>query len=143
MNVEDAMLRDRSRLVSNRVPVREALQAADRIGEDALLVEIRYGNWGWVSRRDLERAIDEGLGEDTVQEALRTRSVIRTHPDLPLDQAMRKLAVYPLLPVASRVNPSFLVGTLTLEDVHRSYGIAREDRSSRTTSETRRTTDHS
>lgn len=143
MNVEDAMLRDRSRLVSNRVPVREALQAADRIGEDALLVEIRYGNWGWVSRRDLERAIDEGLGGDTVHEALRTRSVVRTHPDLPLDQAMRKLAVYPLLPVASRVNPSFLLGTLTLEDVHRSYGIARPDRSSRTASETTRSADHS
>ena len=143
MNVEDAMQRDRSRLVSNRVTVREALDTADRIGEDALLVEIRYGNWGWVSRRDLERATKEGLGGDTVQEALRTRSVIRTHPDLPLDQAMRNLAVYPLLPVASRVNPSFMLGTLTLEDVHRSYGIARQDRPSRAASETRRSPDHS
>ena len=143
MNVEDAMQRDRSRLVSNRVTVREALDAANRIGEEALLVEIRYGNWGWVSRRDLERAIQEGLGGDTVREALRTRAVIRTHPDLPLDQAMRKLAVYPLLPVASRVNPSFMLGTLTLDDVHRSYGIASQNGPSRTASAERRSPGHS
>ena len=36
---------------------------------------------------------------------------------------MRKLAVYPLLPVASRMIPSYLVGTLTLKDLHRAYGI--------------------
>ncbi len=143
MNVEDAMQRGRDRLVSNRATVREAYFAADRIGEDAVLVETRYGNWGWVSRRDLERAIEEGLGAETVQGALRMRSVIRTHPDLPLDQAMRKLAVYPLLPVASRVNPSFMLGTLTLEDVHRSYGIARQGQPSPAAPQTRRSADHS
>lgn len=129
-NVEDAMRRDRSRLVSNRITVNDALEAADRTGENALLVEIRYGQWGWLSRRDLERAIKQGKGEETIHEALRTRSVIRTHPDLPIDHAMRNLAIYPLLPVASRVNPSFLVGTLTLEDVHHSYGISDHSRKS-------------
>ena len=37
---------------------------------------------------------------------------------------MRMLGTYPILPVVSRVNPNQLLGTLTLDDVHRAYGIA-------------------
>ncbi len=50
--------------------------------------------------------------------------VVRLYPDLPLDTAMRMLGTYPILPVVSRVNPNQLLGTLTLDDVHRAYGIA-------------------
>lgn len=124
MSVEDAMEPGRTRVVQNRTRVREALATVTRTGGDSVLVELAYGRWGWVSRRDLERAIGDGEANSTLQKALRPRSVIRTHPDLPIDQAMRKLAVYPVLPVASRVNPSFMLGTLTLEDVHRAYGFS-------------------
>ena len=128
MNVEDAMRRGRERIVSDRATVSEALAAADRAGGDAVLVEVPGGQWGWLARRDMERAAQQGKGSEPVPSALRPRSVIRTHPDLPIDQALRKLAVYPLLPVASRVNPSYMVGTLSLEDVHRAYGIAQQER---------------
>lgn len=127
MQVEDAMRRDQNRVVSNELSIRRALDMTDSIGEHALIVEIRQGQWGWTSRRDLERAIKEGRGEYAIREGLRIRPVTRTHPDLPIDQALRHLAVYPLLPVASRVNPSVMLGTLTLEDVHRSYGIYHPD----------------
>ncbi len=124
LHVEDAMRKDRERVVSNRIRVAEALAALDREGDQALLVEIRYGQWGCLTRRDLERAVQQGEGEESIHNALQPRAVVRTYPDLLLDQALRKLAVYPLLPVASRVNPSYMVGTLTLADVHRAYGIA-------------------
>ncbi len=121
--VEDAMQRDKARLLEAGTTVSEAMRRIEELAEDALLVEARQGVWRWFSRRDLERAVSEGKGDQLVREAVLGRSVIRTHPDLPIDQAMRKLAVYPLLPVASRVNPAYLVGTLSLEDVHRAFGI--------------------
>ena len=123
MHVEDAMRRGRDRVIPGAARVAEALEALGRSGEQAILVELRYGQWGWLARRDLERAAEQGQAEQAIQEALPPRAVIRSYPDLPLDQILRKLAVYPLLPVASRVNPSFMVGTLTLSDVHRAYGL--------------------
>lgn len=127
LHVEDAMRKDRERVVSNHTRIAEALAGLDREGEQAILVEIRYGQWGWLTRHDLERAVQQGDGEESIHRALQPRAVVRTYPDLLLDQALRKLAVYPLLPVASRVNPSYMVGTLTLGDVHRAYGIASPD----------------
>jgi CBS domain-containing protein len=52
----------------------------------------------------------------------------RLYPDLPLDSALRVLGEYPVLPVVSRSDPTKLIGTITLADVHRAYGIgASED----------------
>lgn len=45
------------------------------------------------------------------------------YPDLPLDAAMRLLGSHRTLPVVSRAHPDALLGVLTLEDVHRAYGI--------------------
>lgn len=45
------------------------------------------------------------------------------HPDIALEAALPLLASQPVLPVVTRVRPYKLIGTLTLEDVHRAYGI--------------------
>ncbi len=124
MHVEDAMRRGRGLVVPKEMMVREALATVEQNGGQALLVAVRHGRWGWVERRDLERAVEDGNGDKPIHQALRPRPAVRTHPDVPLDQALRKLAIYPLLPVASRVNPSSMIGTLSLEDVHRAYGIS-------------------
>jgi CIC family chloride channel protein len=44
-------------------------------------------------------------------------------PDEPLDAALRLLAVQPAIQVVSRLRPDQVLGVLTLEDVHRAYGI--------------------
>jgi CBS domain-containing protein len=46
------------------------------------------------------------------------------YPDLTLDAALRLLAEHSVLPVVSRTRPDRVVGLVTLEDVHRAYGIA-------------------
>ena len=140
MHVEDAMRRGRDRVVSGRTPVAEALEKLDELGENALLVEVRHGLWQWIERRDVERAVERARGSVGVAEGARPRTLVRTHADVPIDQAMRHLAVYPLMPVASRMNPSFLVGTLTLEDVHRAYGMSPRGRPAATRA-ARRTAD--
>ncbi len=127
LRVENAMKRDGGRVVPARgATVGEALDKLDQDGASAILIDSSYGRWIWVSRRDLERAAKSGQRAELIKDAIPTRSVIRTYPDLPLDQALRKLGVYPVLPVASRVNPNYMVGTLTLSDVHRAYGIPKE-----------------
>ncbi len=123
MCVEDAMRRGQEPLVPPQANVSDALALANRLGTDAVLVKIRHGRWGWLARRDLARAAEAGERAKAAREAVATRAVVRTHPDEPIDQALRKLAVYPLLPVASRINSSYLVGTLSVDDVHRAYGI--------------------
>lgn len=123
MHVEDAMERGTDRMVSGRTPVSRAAEAVRSTGSQALLVRIRFGQLAWVERRDLLRAMKKGQGDERVTAAVRMRPVVRIYPDLNIDQALQNLAVYPLLPVASRMNPSNIVGTLTIDDVHRAYGI--------------------
>ena len=45
------------------------------------------------------------------------------YPDEPLDAALRLLSVEPVIEIVSRLEPDEVLGTLTLEDVHRAYGI--------------------
>jgi chloride channel protein, CIC family len=45
------------------------------------------------------------------------------YPDDTLDAALRLLSVSPVVGVISRLEPDEILGTLTLEDVHRAYGI--------------------
>lgn len=125
MHGEYAMRRDRERVVWKRTKVSQALERVEQDCAQALLVEVRHGRWAWVERRDLKRALDAGKGAEGIHAAVRTRPVLRIYPDLMIDQAFRNLAVYPLLPVASRMNPSCIVGTQTIEELHRAYANPR------------------
>jgi len=51
---------------------------------------------------------------------------ISLFPDEPLDAALRLLAVQPSVTVVSRLRPDDVLGVLTLDDVHRAYGIGEE-----------------
>lgn len=62
-----------------------------------------------------------------VSPAMAPEPGIRLYPDEPLDAALRLLAVQPRIQVVSRVRPGEVLGTLTLDDVHKAYGIAPED----------------
>ena len=48
---------------------------------------------------------------------------MRLYPDEPLDAALRLLSLQESVQVISRMKPDDVLGTLTLEDVHRAYGI--------------------
>lgn len=58
-----------------------------------------------------------------VSAAVPVESGLRLFPDEPLDAAMRLLASQERIQVVSRLNHNEVLGTLTLEDVHRSYGL--------------------
>ncbi|HEX4770261.1 MAG TPA: chloride channel protein [Bryobacteraceae bacterium] len=48
---------------------------------------------------------------------------MKLYPDEPLDAALRLLSLQSHVQVTSRVHPDQVIGDLTLEDVHRAYGI--------------------
>jgi hypothetical protein len=45
----------------------------------------------------------------------------RLHPDTPLDQALRQIHDWPMLPVVHRADYNHLLGVLKLEDIIRAY----------------------
>ncbi len=67
--------------------------------------------------------------EDAMQpliQAHHSETASKLYPDEPLDAALRLLSVEPVIEVVSRLEPDEVLGTLTLEDVHRAYGIVSE-----------------
>ncbi len=59
-----------------------------------------------------------------VSAAVQPEPGLRLFPDEPLDAALRLLASQERIQVISRLHHHEVLGTLTLEDVHRAYGIA-------------------
>jgi CIC family chloride channel protein len=123
LSVEDAMKAGGARLLHAEASIADALRHMDESSLSCALVASGWGNWSWVQRSDLQKAEESGSGEQALLKVLSPRTVIRLYPDLSLDSALRLLGPYPILPVTSRANPNQLLGTLTLEDVHRAYGI--------------------
>jgi len=74
-----------------------------------------------------QRETQRLLVEDAMTEAHGDRIPVNPnallHPDVPLEAALPLLALNPVLPVVTRTRPYKLVGTLTLADVHRAYGL--------------------
>jgi CIC family chloride channel protein len=125
LTVEDAMSTDSSRVLQSRTTVNEALEKLQGSGMPQALVAADWGQWSWIDGKDLQKAVEAGRGEETLDQAVMARAVTRLYPDLSLDSAMRLLGPYPILPVSSRANANRLLGTLTLNDVHRAYGLSK------------------
>ena len=124
LSVEDAMQAGSSRVFPSSTPVETAFNRMREQALETALIGVHGKGWSWVELEDMSKAIEKGQGAETVWKALSVRAVVRLYPDSSLDSAMRVLATYPILPVSSRANPNLLLGTLTLEDVHKAYGIA-------------------
>ncbi len=124
LSVEGAMEKGSTRLLRTDMMVSQALAEMQTAGLDLALVSIRVGAWGWVGKADLEKAAAQG-GDRPAQEVVSREVAVKLYPDVSLDAAMHMLSSDPILPVSSRANPRELLGSLTLADVHRAYGIER------------------
>ena len=123
LSVEDAMQSGAGRVFPSSTPVEAAFQRMRELELETALIGVHGKGWSWMELEDVSKAIENGKSAETVWKALSVRAVVRLYPDLSLDSAMRVLATYPILPVSSRANPNLLLGTLTLDDVHKAYGI--------------------
>ena len=127
MLVEAAMQRGTILTLSADMPVESALSALESAALPYGLVAVERGNWSWVTREDLDAAVHGGRGSDTIRKAFPLEPTPRLYPDLALDTALRLLGPHRLLPVLSRARTGQVLGILTLEDIHRAYGVRQAD----------------
>jgi CBS domain-containing protein len=100
-----------------------ALELMKEAGDTVRLFKTGHGTWCWVRRVELEREAADGRRDAPLEEVVRRDPAPRLYRDVGLDSAMRLIGGHAVLPVVSRANPNELVGTLSLSDIHRAYGI--------------------
>ncbi len=124
LRVEDAMQWGPVPVLQRTASVEQARMEMVENKQQYAFVLNQLGAWSNVVRERLESAEAEDQKEKPLSRVLDLPSVPALHPDLPLDRALRQFGGNRILPVTSRLNPKRILGTLTLGDVHRTYGIA-------------------
>lgn len=100
-------------------PVGDARQLLEQWGAAVVLLRGPDAQLWGVDRRALARP-----GDDAEPVAHRAEGPLSPlHPDDPLDAALRLLARQPIVPAISRLDPARTLGAVTIEDVHRAYGL--------------------
>lgn len=122
LRVEDAMRPPRA-VFGPRTKVGVALALMQETGDGVRLFKTGHGTWCWVRREELEREAMDARRDVPLDEVVRRDPAPRLYRDVGLDTAMRHIDGHAVLPVVSRANPNELVGTLSLSDIHRAYGI--------------------
>lgn len=125
--VERAMQRGTILTLSVDMSVDAALSALRSAALPYGLVSVERSSWSSVTLEDLEAAAHQGRGAMALREAFPLAPTPRLYPDLALDTALRLLGSHPLLPVLNRARPGQVLGVITLEDIHRAYGIQQKD----------------
>lgn len=119
LRVEDAMQPPGEAVLEPETAVGGARELAARSGAKVWLVKLGEAQW---SSATLEQ-LNDGEPDAPLKGVLPLAPHPRLYPDLPLDAALRFLAVYPVIPVVSRSDPGILLGAITLDGVHQAYGI--------------------
>lgn len=122
LRIEDAMSGGRGAL-SWDSSVDAALQFLRQSDVPFALVATRHAVWASVSLAAVERAIGQDKGDWPLAEAFALTDLPRLYMDLSLEDALRKLSKVPILPIVSRAHPGQLLGSITLHDVHKAFGI--------------------
>ena len=121
--VEDAMGRPVVPCVYKSQPVSEVHAHLRQTGAKFSLVNLQDGRWAFVREVDLEKVPTIDGERTALGTALELNPIPRLYPDLTLDSALRLMGAHAMLPVVSRLKPDELLGTLSLADIHRMYGL--------------------
>lgn len=118
LRVEDAMEPSRDVYLSGFDTLADARQRVAEWPEGFFLVQMASGKWAGILRSDLNAL----TADDRVPLATVVNTMLpRLHPDTPLDQALRQIHDWPVLPVVHRADYNRLLGVLRLEDIIRAY----------------------
>lgn len=122
LHIEDAMRSAPGDILHVSATVADALAYLNTHKLSHAVAADGEGGWYRLTRNALMQAAGEGGAALPVSDQLTLERIPRVYPDLPVDTALRGLAVHPLLPVVSRANREVLVGTISIEDVLKAYG---------------------
>jgi len=121
LRVEDAMRKADAPPLQLSDTLARAMELADELKDDWLLVRLPAGRWGRIAKENLQQLAaqrpEASLSEDTAT----TEPLPILYPDQSLDDALRLIPKYDVLPVVSRAKAGELVGVLSLADVLDAY----------------------
>jgi CIC family chloride channel protein len=124
LRVEDAMRPYKGLVLNPDDPIQIAVNGAEVSAEELVLIKNGAELWQGVTRDRLRRQAPQLRQTDPLQDLLPEASLPYLHPDQPLDEALRRLGEWPLLPVVSRADVGKLEGVITLQDVLKAYRAA-------------------
>jgi len=99
----------------------DAVKMLDHSEIDQVLVRLRPGGWGSVSKGQLLTMAGEGKGGAALGTLLSITPVPFLHPDHPLETALRYVDRWPVVPVVNRADFRKLEGVVTQRHVLERY----------------------
>lgn len=124
LHVEDAMRPYQGTVLTLDEPLLPALARADAASEDFVLAEDVAGRWYGINKEELRRRATP-LREDATLRSLQPGEPLpHVHPDHEIEEALRRLADFPLLPVVNRANFRKLEGVVGLPEILKAYRSA-------------------
>jgi len=121
LRVEDAMRGYQATVLNLDDPIQLAVSQAESSGESFILVSDGAETWRGIKSEDLRRWALQLSQTDPLVELLPETPLPVLHPDFALDEALRRLGEWPLLPVVSRVDHCKLEGVVGLPDILGAY----------------------
>ena len=121
VHVEDAMRPYEGVVLNTEDPIQVALTRAEASAEVFVLVKDSREKWHGIQKDELHRWAPGMCQTDPLRDLLSETTLPCLHPDLPLDEALRRLGEWPLLPVVSRADLGKLEGVVGLPDILRAY----------------------
>lgn len=117
LRVEDAMQPADDPVLDADETLSRTWQQAEKSDAAQFLVRVSPAGWSIISKQDLSTMIKEGKGEFSLRSLLKQGSVPYLHPDHPLEEALRYVNQWPLVPVVNRADFQKLEGTVDQQDV--------------------------
>lgn len=122
LRVEDAMQPPFAPVLNPENTVVHAIAVFEQYKDaDSLLVQIEPGRWGAISREHLQRSLAEGRGSRSISDLIDGTAAPILYPDNPLDNALRYVEKWAVIPVINRADLHELVGTVSERDVLARY----------------------
>ncbi|HUO15813.1 MAG TPA: chloride channel protein [Verrucomicrobiae bacterium] len=123
LRVEDAMLPPPAIILSAADYVDSAARRIEDSLQAVFPVRLQPSGWGAIQRDMVLRLFKEGKGEHTLGSLISAQPLPSLFPDLPLDNALRFVQSYPIIPVVNRANPQKLEGIISSQSVFAKYRV--------------------
>jgi CIC family chloride channel protein len=119
LRVEDAVRKPTSPPLQGSNTISQALSIAEGYSDEIFLVSLPASRWASITKEELRQHAARSP-EALLREVLHNVRIPILHPDQRLDDVLRFIHEYPLLPVVSRIGRK-LEGTLSLDAILAAY----------------------
>lgn len=121
LTVEDAMRSDAAVVVEPSVLAADVAKMLDGRDGNAVIVRARLGEWRLMDRDELKRLASDTTAPRTIGEGHTKGPLPIIFRDEPLEEVLRWVSDWDVLPVVSRADATRLEAVLTLEDILQAF----------------------